>query len=209
MNLTVDDQLMSPIHDFLGTKTPNQWLMQAKSDLEMLLLDHAHCERKAAGTALTLISRYPQHIDLVNKMSRLAREELGHFEQVLRHLKKRGIAFRNIPASRYAKGMRDHCDNVEPAKLLDFLITGAFIEARSCERFYALLPHLPVDIASFYTKLIHSEARHFEDYLTLANAYFPAEQVSTRVMHFRRVENDLVSEADPQFRFHSGVPVDA
>lgn len=206
MNENQLQELMVPIFAFLGCRTPESWLNSAQNDLSTLLIDHAHCEKKAASTALMLIQRYPEQLTLLNKMSRLAREELRHFEQVLSIMKKRGIPFKNITASRYAKGLREHCRDHEPARLIDTLIVGGYIEARSCERFYSLMPRLPQDIASFYRKLLQSEARHFEDYIQLAHSVSAGDDCEVRITHFRQIEVDLVLNEDGLFRFHSGQP---
>lgn len=200
--------LMLPINAFLGCQTPDYWVNSAKNQLPTLLIDHAHCEKKAALSAITLIQRYPHLPDLVNKMSRLAREELRHFEQVLSLMKQMKIPFKNIAAARYAKQLREHCRAQEPHRLLDSLIIGAFIEARSCERFYRLLPAIAEPIHGFYRKLIQSEARHFEDYLMLAGQSFTEVEINQRVEDFRQIEAALILDSDPQFRFHSGQPAE-
>ena len=189
----------------LKCPTPDSWIQKAIAEQDLLLLDHAHCEKKAATTALTLISRYPQHTDLVEKLSRLAREELRHFEQVLHFLKKRHLEFVNITASRYASGLFKHARTHEPVKLIDTLIIGAFVEARSCERFGAIAPHLPEDLSKFYSGLLAAEARHYEQYITFARK-FSDQDISDRIEFFGTIEADLISTPDPQFRFHSGVP---
>ena len=170
-----------------------------------MLIDHCNCEKKAAGTALNLIFRYTERPELLLKMSKLAREELRHFEQVLGLMKKRGINYRPVSASRYAKGLSELVRTHEPATLIDRLIIGAFIEARSCERFAALAPHLDEELQKFYTSLLKSEARHFEDYLKLASDY-AGEPIDERINLIREKENALIAEEDTEFRFHSGVP---
>ncbi|HEX6928224.1 MAG TPA: tRNA-(ms[2]io[6]A)-hydroxylase, partial [Gammaproteobacteria bacterium] len=130
------------IPEFLAAPTPPAWVEAAAANLPLILIDHAHCEKKAASSALTLLFRYPENSGLVHRMSRLAREELRHFEQVLKLMERRGIAYRHLTPARYAEGMRKHARTHEPARLLDMLVIGAFIEARSCERFGALAPAL-------------------------------------------------------------------
>lgn len=175
---------------------------------EELLIDHANCEKKAAGTALNLMFRYVDKVDLLGKMSRLAREELRHFEQVLAIMKKRGIAYRHLSSARYADGLRKGARSSDPGKLVDILICGALIEARSCERFARIAPHLDAELAKFYTSLLKSESRHFKDYLTLAQRY-SAEPIDGRVAFFRQREQELIESPDEVFRFHSGPPVAA
>lgn len=169
--------LLPEIAQLLGCKTPESWLQAALADLETLLLDHKNCEFKAASTALSLMAKYNTHVDLINLMSRLAREELVHHEQVMRLLKRRKIALRPLSAGRYASGLRSVVRTHEPVKLVDTLVVGAFIEARSCERFEALVPHLDAELGKFYFGLLKSEARHFQGYLRLAYQYGEAADV--------------------------------
>jgi tRNA-(ms[2]io[6]A)-hydroxylase len=156
------------IHEFLGCRTPDAWVQAALADQDTLLIDHKNCEFKAASTALSLIAKYYSHVDLINMMSRLAREELVHHEQVMRLMKKRKVELRQLNAGRYASGLRKVVRTHEPVKLVDTLVVGAFIEARSCERFEALVPHLDEELGKFYFGLLKSEARHFQGYLKLA-----------------------------------------
>jgi len=194
---------------FLGAKTPVDWAAEALQQPETLLLDHASCELKAASTALSLMFRYPRHQKLVYRMSRLAREELRHFEQVRALMEKRGTADRPLTASRYAAGLRKLVRKTEPGALVDMLITGAFIEARSCERFAALAPKLDEELGRFYAGLLAAEARHFEQYLGLAEEYHEGseEELAERITLFRSAEAALCCDPDPQFRFHSGKPI--
>jgi tRNA-(ms[2]io[6]A)-hydroxylase len=193
--------------DILKCATPEAWIKKAIAEQDLLLLDHAHCEKKAATTALTLIGRYPQHTDLVEKLSRLAREELRHFEQVLSFLKKRNIDFVNITASRYASGLFKHARTHEPVKLIDTLIIGAFVEARSCERFGAIAPHLRADLSKFYFGLLAAEARHYEQYISFARK-FSDRDISDRIEFFGAIEHELIATEDAsELRFHSGVPI--
>ncbi len=199
--------MLPEIHDFLGCRTPDAWVQAAVQQQEVMLLDHKNCEFKAASTALSLIAKYGQHLDLINYMSRLAREELVHHEQVLRILKKRKIGLRPISASRYASGLRAIVRTHEPHKLVDTLVVGAFIEARSCERFEAVVPHLDEELSKFYFGLLKSEARHFQNYLRFAYQYGDAADVERSVARVRAVEQELIESPDSEFRFHSGVPM--
>jgi len=194
------------IHDFLGCRTPDAWVQAALADQETLLIDHKNCEFKAASTALSLIAKYHSHVDLINMMSRLAREELVHHEQVMRLMKRRRIDLRQLSAGRYASGLRKVVRNHEPVKLVDTLVVGAFIEARSCERFEALVPHLDEDLGKFYFGLLKSEARHFQGYLKLAYQYGDAGDIARVIEKVRAVEQELIESPDVEFRFHSGVP---
>ncbi len=147
----------------------------------------------------------PYSQDLIDKMVLLIKEELHHFYQVLEIMDSRGIEYQNIPASRYAKGLISHIKTHEPETLIDKLIIGAYIEARSCERFAKLAPHMEEDIAKFYISLLRSEARHYQDYLALAEK-IAGRDISERIEYFGRVEADLILTPDEDFKFHSGVP---
>ena len=194
---------ISEILDFLPCETPQAWVDAALQHPEELLIDHANCEKKAAGTALNLMFRYVDKLELLNKMSRLAREELRHFEQVLAIMKKRGVAYRHISSSRYANGLRELARSSDPGKLIDILVCGALIEARSCERFAKIAPQLDDELRDFYLSLLKSESRHFKDYLTLAEAY-AGEPIEERIELFRQRERELIESSDTVFRFHSG-----
>lgn len=193
---------------FFDTPTPEAWIDEAGSRLPELLLDHANCELKAASTALGFIYRYPERAALASRMSRLAREELRHFEQVRKIMEERSIPFEHISASRYAGSLRDAMRKNEPGRLLDLLLVGALIEARSCERFAALVPHLPDDLSRFYAGLLESEARHFEHYLDFAKSEcgLDDDAFDKRLDELKTLEAELISTPDEQFRFHSGTP---
>lgn len=201
---------MKEIHEFLLCPTPDVWVEQALQHPEILLIDHANCEKKAAGTALNLMYRYVDDFELLNKMSRLAREELRHFEQVIAIMQARGIEYQQITASRYAAQLRKPVRTHEPARLIDTMIVGAIIEARSCERFAKLAPHLDEELQKFYLSLLKSEARHYQDYLTLAHKAAnqgSSENVSIddRITLFLQRDKELVESSDEEFRFHSGM----
>ena len=198
--------LLRPVRAFLGAPTPEAWLSAALADQTVLLLDHANCEKKAASTALSMVFRYERYGELVARMSKLAREELRHFEQVQAIMGRRGIAWRPLSASRYARGLRDLVRSEEPDRLVDLLICGAFVEARSCERFAGLAGRLDDELNRFYGRLLKSEARHFEVYLALAATFASESALHARIEIFRQVEAELITERDGVFRFHSGPP---
>ena len=191
------------IYAFLHCRTPDAWIGNALANPHTMLVDHAHCEKKAASTALSLMYRYLDSPELLNKMSRLAREELRHFEQVLAIMKKRGIRYGHLTPSRYAAGLREAVRPRDPERLVDVLIVGAIIEARSCERFAALAPHLDATLSAFYTGLLKSEARHYRDYLGLAEQA-AGGPIDDRIEIFLALEKDLIEQPDTEFRFHSG-----
>ncbi len=197
---------ISPILNFLACPTPRAWVEWALQNPDTLLVDHANCEKKAASTALNLMYRYVEHHKLLTKLSRLAREELRHFEQVIALMKKRGVAYPQIAAARYAGELRRRVRTHEPGKLVDTLIVGAIIEARSCERFACIAPELDEELAAFYRSLLKSESRHFVDYLKLAEEVGSPNEVAQRLPIFLALEQELIESPDVEFRFHSGVP---
>ena len=199
---------MSRLHNFLACKTPKAWVEAALENQDLLLIDHANCEKKAAATAMNLMYRYVDRTELLQKMSQLAREELLHFEQVVKIMQSKDVEYSHLGPSRYASALREYIRTHEPAKLIDTLIVGAFVEARSCERFAMLAPSLDDDLQKFYTSLLRSEARHFEDYLALAELY-AEEDISERVAFFAEKEAALIDNQDNEFRFHSGSPKSA
>lgn len=202
---SVEDLLSAELIAFLACRTPDAWVAWALANPELLLIDHAQCEKKAASTAMSLLYRYVDKPLLLSKMSQLAREELLHFEQVVKLMESRGIVYRHIKASRYAEGLRQAVRPQDPERLVDILIIGAFIEARSCERFACLIPHLDDELAKFYRTLVKSEGRHYEDYLMLARHLGP-EPIESRITFFAEREASLITSPDTAFRFHSGVP---
>lgn len=210
------DELMKPVIGFLGCETPKAWLDEALQNLEILMQDHANCEKKAASTAMNLMFRYSFFVDLQVKLAQLVREEMLHYEQVLEFMNKRGQQWIGLSAGRYAGGLRKEIRTYEPEALIDVLVIGAFVEARSCERFYALAPLVDDELGRYYRYLLKSESRHFEDYLALAldvaktaKLKNPQEDIQSRIEYIREVEKNLILSPDEMFRFHSGVPAKA
>jgi tRNA 2-(methylsulfanyl)-N6-isopentenyladenosine37 hydroxylase len=207
------DELMQPVIAFLGCTTPQAWLDEAVNNRDILMQDHANCEKKAASTAMNLMFRYSFFTDLQVKLAQLVREEMLHYEQVLEFMNKRGQEWKGLSAGRYAGGLRKEIRTYEPEALIDVMIIGAFVEARSCERFYALAPIVDDELGRYYRYLLKSESRHFEDYLALAldvaqtaKLKDPEETIQQRIEHIREVEKNLILSPDDTFRFHSGVP---
>ena len=192
------------ILEFLCLATPPVWAEQAVAALPVLLNDHANCEKKAAATALGLVFRYARHSEVVVRMSRVAREELRHFEQVLAFMMRRGIPLYSVSASRYAASLRRLVRGDEPGRLVDLLVCGAYIEARSAERFGLLIPLLDAELARFYERLHVSETRHYRNYLELARGFCSTSELEERVRLFSGHERRLVTETDVEIRFHSG-----
>mgnify|MGYP003618929003 FL=1 len=204
---------MQPVIAFLGCETPKAWLDEALNNLPLLMQDHANCEKKAASTAMNLMFRYSFFSDLQTKLAQLVREEMLHYEQVLEFMSKRGQKWEGLSAGRYAGGLRKEIRTYEPEALIDVMVIGAFVEARSCERFYALAPLVDDELGKYYRYLLKSESRHYEDYLTLAldvaksaKLKDPEENIQQRIEYIREVEKNLILEPDTLFRFHSGVP---
>lgn len=194
------------LQQFLRVPTPVGWLESATQQIPLLLVDHAHCERKAAATALNFMSKYPDIPEVIAIMSPLAREELLHFEKVMMLLEARNIKYDQLPPSLYAQKMHQYITKKNGLmKLGDQLIVGAIIEARSCERFNALVSVLQDDVLSkFYAALVKAEARHFQDYLRLAYQF--GKDIDLRIQMFLDIENELIAGKDTVFRFHSGIP---
>ncbi len=194
---------LAAVREFLPCATPGAWFQCALENQTILLIDHANCEKKAAATAMSLMYRHTTHTELLRKMSQLAREELLHFQQVVELMAARSITYTQLGPSRYAAGLSELVERQYNAALVDTLIMGAFIEARSCERFAGLIPLLDESLGKFYRSLLKSEARHFQDYLELAALYHDAP-IDDRVARFAEKEQELVCEPDTTFRFHSG-----
>jgi tRNA 2-(methylsulfanyl)-N6-isopentenyladenosine37 hydroxylase len=191
--------------DILLAPTPPAWVDTAVERWPELLVDHANCEKKAASTALALMFAYPEDHALALALSRLAREELRHFEQVQKMMLMLGVDFERQQPGRYASQLRTVLRTSEPGRKLDLLLSGALIEARSSERFRLLSTRLQEPLAAFYTQLQRSEARHFELYVSLARAAAPAGW-RARLAVLAERESELATRPDPVFRFHSGPP---
>ncbi len=204
----INVEVPQEITDFLDVPTPDAWVEAALDRVPDMLLDHANCELKAASTALGFLYRYPERTALAQRMSRLAREELRHFEQVRSIMEEMALPFERLTASRYAGALRDAVRESEPVKLLDMLLIGALIEARSCERFARVAPLLPERLGKFYGGLLASEARHFRHYLSFAETECNVDRsaLEDRLGELKTIEAELISSVDPEFRFHSGVP---
>ena len=186
----------------LAAATPEAWIQTAAERWQEILVDHAYCEKKAASSALAFIFAYPELEQQNLALSRLAREELRHFEQVTRLMRRLGVPFTRLRPGRYASGLRAMVRTHEPARRLDLMLIGALIEARSCERFVCLAPHLPPVVGDFYAELARVESRHGELYLELAaNA---GDDWRERLAMLAETEADLITAPDTELRFHSG-----
>ena len=200
---------MNTVESILLSATPAAWVDHAVAHWKELLVDHANCEKKAASTALALMFAYPEDRRLSAALSRLAREELRHFEQVQRMMETLEVPYIRQKPGRYGAGLRATMRTADPGRKLDLLLIGALIEARSAERFRLLAPRLQAPLADFYATLERSEARHFELYLNLAHELDGSkgrEESERRLKSIAEREAELATSPDDAFRFHSGVP---
>ena len=194
--------------DILGCQTPASWVSMAVEQIDTLLIDHALCEKKAALSAISMLYSYGQYEKILLNMSKLAREELRHFEMVVAILQARGISYKPIVPSPYAKTLhRSVMGTDTPSRFLGQLVLAAFIEARSYERFVCLSEAIPEQsLADFYHRLCLSEWRHYRLYIDIAETYFSPSVVADAVALLRSVEAELISTPDSLYRIHSGVP---
>jgi tRNA-(ms[2]io[6]A)-hydroxylase len=195
-------------HPLLRAATPAAWIQEACTHPDILLIDHANCEKKAASTALALMFAYAEDLALTDKLSRLAREELRHYEQVAKLIASQKIVLQRLEPGRYASRLRRLVSSAEPKREVDLMICGAFIEARSCERFALLGESINGPIAALFKGLHEAEARHYELYLGLAKraASRAGVDLEGRITAFALLEAQLITTSDPLFRFHSGPP---
>lgn len=195
-------------HPLLRAATPDAWMAAACELPGLLLIDHANCEKKAASTALALMFAYAEDLQLTAKMSRLAREELRHYEQVAKLMGVLKITPQRLAPGRYAVQLRRLVAGSEPQREVDLMICGAFIEARSCERFAALAAVIDAPLNDLFRGLHEAESRHYELYLDLAAraAARAGSSIDARIAAFAAREAQLIMEPDPVFRFHSGPP---
>ena len=178
----------------LNTSTTNAWLTVANSNPASVLIDHAHCEKKAATMAISLLNRYPERSELVERMAELAEEEIGHFRMVLSKMRERNISLKHDKGDSYAQQLHKHIRKQEPDRLLDTLIVCSLIEARSCERFKLLSESaLDDDLRTFYRSLLESEARHRNVFLSLARLYFESGIVTVRLDELEIIESNIVA----------------
>jgi tRNA-(ms[2]io[6]A)-hydroxylase len=188
----------------LASDTRPDWIHQALAEIDVVLLDHAFCEKKAASSAIGLVFKYPHLAPLARPLSELAREELGHFELMLDVLEKRDIPLRRLKPSSYAGRLREAVRKEEPGQLIDTLLCMALIEARSCERMKWLAEHLPdPELAALYKGLLASEARHHVTYVDLAEAVAPDEDVRARLTVLAAHEARVLETPDDVVRMHS------
>jgi tRNA-(ms[2]io[6]A)-hydroxylase len=188
----------------LKSETTDRWLQQVDAHLDLILIDHAHCEKKAAGTALNMLFAYVDDVDLCREMTLIVNEELEHFHMVLDLLAKRDIKFRRIPPSAYGRKLNELVDKQEPQRAVDRLLVAGLIEARSCERFQVLAEHVAdSELAEFYRSLFESEARHHTTYTRLATHFAPEAKVMRRLDELAAREAAIIDEGEEAPRMHS------
>lgn len=193
-----------PTIRFLQQPTSSAWVEQALANLNTILLDHSHCERKAAGVALNLMFRYPSSTKLVRMLTAIAQEELEHFEQVNQILERRNIPLAPLAPPPYGANLNKQIRREEPDRLLDSLLVSGLIEARSHERLGLLASHCDdAELAKFYRALMASEARHYGIYWTLADTYFERSHLTQRLEELAEIESNLLATLYPQPRIHS------
>jgi tRNA 2-(methylsulfanyl)-N6-isopentenyladenosine37 hydroxylase len=193
-----------PTINTLKQPTSSAWIKQAIANLDIILLDHSHCERKAAGVALNMMFRYPSNTKMVRELTAIAREELEHFELVNQWLERRNIPLAPLSPPPYGAGLKAQVRPKEPERFLDSLLVTGLIEARSHERLGLLAAHcLEPELAKFYRGLMASEARHFGTYWVLADTYFDREIVMQRLDELAIAESELLSTLHPEPRIHS------
>jgi tRNA-(ms[2]io[6]A)-hydroxylase len=188
----------------LRHNTSVDFVAKYESNLEEMLLDHAHCEKKAAMCALNLIGRYPDFPDLVETMAEIVEEEMAHFREVLVLMADRGWVYRGSRASKYASKLHANVRSGYEDGFIDRMLVAAMIEARSCERFALLGEHLKDDtLRTFYQSLFESEARHYATYVKLAMAHFEEAAVRERLDEMLDIEAAIVAESDAAPKLHA------
>src|SRR5438270_1441477 len=188
----------------LKSSTSPRWWEQIQGNLDLLLVDHAHCEKKAAGTAMNLIFAYVDRVELCRELSAIVVEELEHFRIVLDLVERRGIHFRRLTPSNYGRQLNELIAKQEPQKAIDRLLIAGLIEARSCERFGILRERLPDrELAAFYDNLFESEARHHSSYVRLAKLFGMEERVHQRLEELATAEAEIIARGDEEPRMHS------
>lgn len=190
----------------LKSESTERWLSQVDNDLDQILIDHAHCERKAASVAMNLMNAYTEDRQLCQEMTRIVLEELEHFEMVLQRLDERSIRFRRLPPGPYGRQLNELINTAEPMRGVDRLLVASLIEARSCERFSLLAKHIESRdprLAEFYASLFESEARHHTTYVKLAEHFQPRDVVRKRLEQLAQNEADIIAAGSPLPRMHS------
>lgn len=177
----------------LKCDTDPEWISAASRNLNSILIDHAHCEKKAAATGMSLLSTYPEKFEISLQMANLVEEEIGHYRSVLELLKERNLSLPRDSGDPYVRSLLKYVRKDEPGRLLDRLLTAGIIEARSCERLQILADNInDARLKSFYTTLVSSEAGHYVTFVKLARIYFPDGEVKQRLEQLTDIEREIV-----------------
>lgn len=188
----------------LQCTTSERWLSQVDDHLDDILIDHAHCEKKAAATALNLLVSYVENEELCRAMTEIVNEELEHFHRVLDLLRSRDIPFRRLKPGSYGRKLHELVSKHEPRRAVDRLLIAGLIEARSCERFSRLREHIDdKELADFYGSLFESEARHHATYVRLAQHFGPEDDVRARLVELAHEEARIIEQGHSLPRMHS------
>lgn len=188
----------------LQSTSSDRWLSQVEQSLEEILIDHAHCEQKAAATAMSLLGTYIENDELCREMTTIVQEELDHFHQVVAILRKRGIVFRKQAPSHYGSALNALIRPNEPDRAVDRLLVAGIIEARSCERFDLLRKRMrDAELAEFYGSLFESEARHHSTYVRLAMMFQDESSVRNRLQELATAEAEIIAQGNSRPRMHS------
>lgn len=190
----------------LASTSKTRWLEQVDQSLEDVLIDHAHCEHKAAATAMSLMGSYIDNQELCEEMTRIVEEELEHFHMVLKLLASRSITFVRQQPGHYGKALKQLVRPNEPERAVDRLLVAGLIEARSCERFSLLAEHIQErdeELAEFYSSLFESEARHHTTYVKLAKQFATSDDVHARLKELAKLEAEIIDQGNPLPRMHS------
>ena len=188
----------------LQSESSRRWLEMVDLHLDELLIDHAPCEKKAAGCALNLIFAYVDNEELCRELKVIVDEEMEHFIMVLDLLKRRGIPFRRQKPGSYGRQLNDLVRKSEPERAIDRLLVASLIEARSCERFDLLRQHVQDDaLSEFYHSLFESEARHHTTYVRMARHFGSEDAVRKRLEELSALETEIINRGDPLPRMHS------
>ncbi|MBO9611844.1 MAG: tRNA-(ms[2]io[6]A)-hydroxylase [Dyadobacter sp.] len=186
----------------LGLELPTdpRWTDIASMQIGDVLIDHAYCEQKAASSCISLIVHYPDKALLVETLTPIVAEEWGHFQRVLKELKKRNIPLGRQRKDEYVNQLMQLVTKGDANKMfLDRLLICGLIEARSCERFKLLSENLDDEsLQKFYRELMISEAGHYRTFLELAETYIPAEKVRTRWKELLHAEAEIMQSLSPR-----------
>ena len=190
----------------LLSSTHPRWFDASTADLQALLSDHLHCERKAAENALSLVRRYPHRGASVDKLGRLAHEETSHVVQVGALIARRGWTPRTDTPNRYARALLGEVRGREPERLFDALLVAAFIEARSHERLGLLARGFARrgdgELAEFYSALATAEERHAEIFIELARPLLSAADGDARIAELAERESEILAALPHTSRIH-------